>query len=74
VRPKSAASNIYNESALTLEKLTILKAWAEVYVVSMKNEITRHIQGQYYDCIFSKKSILYLVAASLAKIVCLFVA
>ena len=29
---------VYNESALTLEKLSILKAWAEVYVVSMKNE------------------------------------
>lgn len=29
---------IYNESALTLEKLSILKAWAEVYVASMKNE------------------------------------
>ena len=30
---------IFNESALTLEKLSILKAWAEVYIVSMKNEI-----------------------------------
>lgn len=29
---------IYNESALTLEKLSILKAWAEVYIASMKNE------------------------------------
>jgi hypothetical protein len=32
------SSIIYNESALTLEKLSILKAWAEVYVASMKNE------------------------------------
>lgn len=32
------SSIIYNESALTLEKLYILKAWAEVYVASMKNE------------------------------------
>lgn len=30
---------IFNESALTLEKLSILKAWAEVYIVSMKNDI-----------------------------------
>ena len=30
---------IFNESALTLEKLSILKAWAEVYIVSMKNEV-----------------------------------
>jgi len=29
---------IFNESALTLEKLSILKAWAEVYIASMKNE------------------------------------
>jgi hypothetical protein len=35
LRPSSI---IYNESALTLEKLSILKAWAEVYVASMKNE------------------------------------
>ena len=33
------ASNkgLYNESAATLEKLAILKAWAEVYIVSQKN-------------------------------------
>ncbi len=31
-------SILYNESALTLEKLYILKAWAEVYAASMKNE------------------------------------
>ncbi len=30
---------IFNESALTLEKLSILKAWAEVYIVSMKNDV-----------------------------------
>lgn len=30
---------IFNESAMTLEKLSILKAWSEVYIVSMKNEI-----------------------------------
>lgn len=35
---KGSQAQIYNESALTLEKLSILKAWAEVYIVSMKNE------------------------------------
>ena len=30
---------LYNESALTLEKLSILKAWADVYKVSMKDMI-----------------------------------
>lgn len=32
---KQSASKIYNESASTMEKLAILKAWAEVYVVAM---------------------------------------
>lgn len=35
---------LYNESALTLEKLSILKAWAEVYTVSMKDET--HIRSK----------------------------
>ncbi|XP_040574960.1 HEAT repeat-containing protein 5B [Lepeophtheirus salmonis] len=35
---KGSGSQIYNESALTLEKLSILKAWAEVYIVSMKDD------------------------------------
>ena len=30
---------LYNESALTLEKLSILKAWADVYKVSMKDVV-----------------------------------
>ena len=29
---------LYNESAVTLEHLSILKAWAEVYIVSMKDD------------------------------------
>ncbi len=39
-------SQLYNESALTLEKLSILKAWAEVYTVSMKNEIDKFYSGK----------------------------
>ena len=42
LKPKlnSQRQVIFNESALTLEKLSILKAWAEVYIVSMKNDIS----------------------------------
>ena len=36
---KPKASPLYNESALTLEKLSILKAWAEVYLVCMRGEM-----------------------------------
>ena len=32
---KGNAKGLYNESATTLEKLSILKAWAEVYVVAV---------------------------------------
>ncbi|KAK5639624.1 hypothetical protein RI129_012116 [Pyrocoelia pectoralis] len=32
---KTNASQLYNESLTTLEKLSILKAWAEVYIVAM---------------------------------------
>ena len=35
---KGSSSSCYNESASTLEKLSILKAWAEVYIVSMQEE------------------------------------
>ena len=35
---KDSSSKQYNESASTLEKLSILKAWAEVYVVAMREE------------------------------------
>uniref|UniRef100_T1IQK7 HEAT repeat-containing protein 5A n=1 Tax=Strigamia maritima TaxID=126957 RepID=T1IQK7_STRMM len=34
----SQAAQLYNESAATLEKLAILKAWAEVYIVAMSPE------------------------------------
>ncbi len=29
---------LYNESAATLENLSVLKAWAEVYVTAMSND------------------------------------
>lgn len=31
---------LYNESAATLENLSVLKAWAEVYVTAMKDKYT----------------------------------
>ena len=37
---------LYNESALTLEKLSILKAWADVYKVSMKDVVVVKNIGQ----------------------------
>ncbi|XP_017292180.1 HEAT repeat-containing protein 5B isoform X1 [Kryptolebias marmoratus] len=33
---KSSSGQLYSESATTMEKLAVLKAWAEVYVVAMK--------------------------------------
>ncbi|XP_028905877.1 HEAT repeat-containing protein 5B isoform X2 [Ornithorhynchus anatinus] len=33
---KGSSSQLYRESATTMEKLAVLKAWAEVYVVAMK--------------------------------------
>lgn len=32
---KTTSTELYNESMATLEKLSILKAWAEVYIVAM---------------------------------------
>jgi hypothetical protein len=34
---KSNSTQLYNESMATLEKLSILKAWAQIYIVSMKS-------------------------------------
>uniref|UniRef100_A0A8C3D0B2 HEAT repeat-containing protein 5B n=1 Tax=Cairina moschata TaxID=8855 RepID=A0A8C3D0B2_CAIMO len=33
---KGSSSQLYRESATTMEKLAVLKAWAEVYIVAMK--------------------------------------
>uniref|UniRef100_A0A915D0I2 HEAT repeat-containing protein 5B n=1 Tax=Ditylenchus dipsaci TaxID=166011 RepID=A0A915D0I2_9BILA len=38
LRHGSINTQLYNESAATLEKLSILKAWAEVYIVAVKQE------------------------------------
>lgn len=38
LRTKTISTELYNESMATLEKLSILKAWAEVYIVAMIGE------------------------------------
>lgn len=38
LKDNSMNAQLYNESAATLEKLSILKAWAEVYVVAQKRQ------------------------------------
>ncbi|XP_037078584.1 HEAT repeat-containing protein 5B-like [Pollicipes pollicipes] len=38
---KWRGTHVYNESAMTLEKLAILKAWAEVYIVAMSESGSR---------------------------------
>ncbi|XP_041043699.1 HEAT repeat-containing protein 5B [Carcharodon carcharias] len=35
---KGSLSQLYSESATTMEKLAVLKAWAEVYIVAMKTK------------------------------------
>ncbi|XP_048863457.1 HEAT repeat-containing protein 5B isoform X3 [Brienomyrus brachyistius] len=41
---KSSSTQLYSESATTMEKLAVLKAWAEVYVVAM--EIKKKAENQ----------------------------
>ncbi|XP_038071477.1 HEAT repeat-containing protein 5B-like [Patiria miniata] len=37
---KGAPAQIYSESASTMEKLAVIKAWAEVYIVAMKQHLS----------------------------------
>lgn len=53
LRTKTVSTELYNESMATLEKLSILKAWAEVYIVAMI--------GMYFEnelCVFYIKHML----------------
>ncbi|RWS17916.1 HEAT repeat-containing protein 5B-like protein [Dinothrombium tinctorium] len=69
---KDSSSRLYNESASTLEKLAILKAWAEVYVVAMEQEINTKCKSKQdeeddvYDT--SKESLLQLVKPELLSL------
>ena len=47
---RGSSSNCYNESASTLEKLSILKSWAEVYIVSMNSKQFKFLKDEFtYD-------------------------
>ena len=47
---RGSSSNCYNESASTLEKLSILKSWAEVYIVSMNSKQFKSAKEEFtYD-------------------------
>nr|XP_006814260.1 PREDICTED: HEAT repeat-containing protein 5B-like [Saccoglossus kowalevskii] len=46
---KGAPSMLYSESATTMEKLAVLKAWAEVYIVAMQQNQTPPSQSQLSD-------------------------
>ncbi|CAN7999924.1 unnamed protein product [Ixodes hexagonus] len=59
---KGANSLLYNESASTLEKLAILKAWAEVYIVAMEKERENGPTGEEA---LGRESLLKLVAPEL---------
>lgn len=58
---KNSTSRIYNESASTMEKLAILKAWAEVYVVAMVQNDKQVQQDTSED----KENLLHLVSPEL---------
>lgn len=51
---KDSSLQLYNEAATTMEKLAVLKAWAEVILFSMniKTDLSRlffkHLKGQYH--------------------------
>ena len=47
---RGSSSNCYNENASTLEKLSILKSWAEVYIVSMNSKQFKSLTEEFtYD-------------------------
>ncbi|CAG2165004.1 unnamed protein product, partial [Oppiella nova] len=70
---KDSSSRLYNESASTIEKLAILKAWAEVYVVSMAQNVTNSEDisdenDKEMDVDSNNESLLQLVAPELPSL------
>ncbi|XP_054152943.1 HEAT repeat-containing protein 5B-like isoform X2 [Oppia nitens] len=66
---KDSSSRLYNESASTIEKLAILKAWAEVYVVSMDQNTTyKQNINNSEDCDNNIESLLHLVEPELPSL------
>ncbi|KRX15267.1 HEAT repeat-containing protein 5B [Trichinella nelsoni] len=45
LKTESISVHLYNESCTALEKLSVLKAWAEVYIVAMNQELGRTDRG-----------------------------
>lgn len=79
---KVKTTPLYNESLTTLEKLAILKAWAEVYIVAMKSndvlpslDFTNNGNGggddaddEFGDFIYQGESLLTLVKPELVSL------
>ncbi|XP_035216852.1 HEAT repeat-containing protein 5B-like isoform X2 [Stegodyphus dumicola] len=63
---KGSSSLIYNESASTMEKLAILKAWAEVYVVAMNDKLAEGEISENDKTSDTQESLLRLVAPELS--------
>uniref|UniRef100_A0AC34Q6C8 HEAT repeat-containing protein 5B n=1 Tax=Panagrolaimus sp. JU765 TaxID=591449 RepID=A0AC34Q6C8_9BILA len=67
----SMSSQLYNESTVTLEKLAILKAWAEVYIGAVKEqeEKAKQTPENNEDDEFCEESLLNLVNPQLDELV-----
>ncbi|XP_049821749.1 HEAT repeat-containing protein 5B isoform X2 [Aethina tumida] len=77
---KTSVTHLYNESLFTLEKLAILKAWAEVYIVAMKGNDSSSINNvgqnpqiipandEFTDFEFRGESLLTLVQPELVSL------
>uniref|UniRef100_A0A158R4G2 HEAT repeat-containing protein 5B n=1 Tax=Syphacia muris TaxID=451379 RepID=A0A158R4G2_9BILA len=71
----SINTQLYSESAATLEKLAILKAWAEVYIVAVEQESKRiktdesHSEKGDGDNSVTPESLLSLVTPELCSLV-----
>uniref|UniRef100_A0A8C3XL00 HEAT repeat-containing protein 5A n=1 Tax=Chelydra serpentina TaxID=8475 RepID=A0A8C3XL00_CHESE len=63
---KEAQSQLYNESASTMEILAVLKAWAEVYIVAVERE--KNQSDAHKDLTSSADGLLHLVQADLGTL------
>ncbi|XP_018322639.1 HEAT repeat-containing protein 5B isoform X2 [Agrilus planipennis] len=77
---RSNSSQLYNESMTTLEKLSILKAWAEIYIVAMNgngtapgctalgNSTNNNTDDDFGDFEYKGESLLALVQPELVNL------
>lgn len=70
LKQKTISTELYNESMATLEKLSILKAWAEVYIVAMIGNYDFFFAFFYLRVRFFKKSIFILPLFLIRKWIC----